>query len=157
MCNILDHINFYTNKSYIDIKPIYSLSKRLSCTVRYIGPVQNKRPNYQHHQFNKNRIKTTKMITKEEKIELYKYESMFNTAINQNYVGGVTLQAFNLLLSIYQEQTGDKSIQSISCSHCVLQLFKRVGKIYNEYIEEEVKEEEIKEPVKKPGRPKKEK
>lgn len=98
------------------------------------------------------------MITKEQKSELYRYESMFSTAINQNYVAGVTLSTFNQLLSIYQQETGDKSSQSISCSHCVLELFKRVGKIYNEYVEEEVKEEiKIIEPVKKAGRPKKEK
>lgn len=77
------------------------------------------------------------MITKTQKLALDIYKDQFSTAINQQYICGVVKEKFDEVLSIYREITGDMYNFKLGCGNCVLDLYKKVGKLYFEYEEPE--------------------
>jgi len=76
------------------------------------------------------------------------YETMFSTAINQQYISNVLKKDFDIVLSTYRQMTGDMYNHTISCGSCILSLYKKCGSIYFSYVpevKEEVKISETKE------------
>lgn len=74
------------------------------------------------------------MLDKEEINTLSKYEKLFDTAINNNYVSGVSKVDFDIIHKIYMKVSKSKEILVVSCNYCVITLMQKMGGIYYKTI-----------------------
>ena len=82
------------------------------------------------------------MINKSTYNKLKKYEVHLRRGFKGGYVYGLYQNEFDELYEIYK-QLGGKSKLKYSCSSCILQLLKFLGKLYYEF-DEKLKEKESK-------------
>ena len=97
-------------------------------------------------------------FTKEQIEQLKCCELNFHHAVEANYISRERETNANLVREIWEQHTGQNLGKgwSPNCSVCVLNLFKKVGKLYFDSIKfYEEQEKELKEKPKKVGRPKK--
>ena len=94
-------------------------------------------------------------MTDEQFAALSAYEHNFETALKVNYTRYPGVSAIDTMFRIYRELTGSRIYLNRSCSVCVLNLVKNVGKLYN--AEKERREQLAKqaEPEPKPDKAKK--
>lgn len=71
-------------------------------------------------------------FTKEELDALSKYEQNFKTAVYQNYARNLTRQAQEEIRKTYEDALGKPYSPNGTCSHCLFNMLKLVGKKYFE-------------------------
>lgn len=95
-------------------------------------------------------------MTDEQFAALSAYEHNYETALKANYSRYPGLTAIDTMFRIYRELTGSRIFLNRTCSVCVLNLVKNVGKLY--FAEKERREQELAkqaEPEPKPDKAKK--
>lgn len=76
-----------------------------------------------------------KYFTKDDINILMKYEYYFSTVIKYNYKRNTTRQINDEVADVYERTTNEKLSRNYSCSSCVFNIFKTVGKLYFDSIE----------------------
>ena len=95
-------------------------------------------------------------MTDEQFAALSAYEHNYETALKANYSRYPGITAIDTMFRIYRELTGSRIFLNRTCSVCVLNLVKNVGKLY--FAEKERREQEMAkqaEPEPKPDKAKK--
>ena len=80
-------------------------------------------------------------MTDEQFAALSAYEHNYETALKANYSRYPGLTAIDTMFRIYRELTGSRIFLNRTCSVCVLNLVKNVGKLY--FAEKERREQEL--------------
>lgn len=77
-----------------------------------------------------------KAFTKEQLEYLKQYEDNFHRAIELNYYRNMTRKTLDDIKAIYDAATGKAFGADWSCSHCILNFLKEVGKKFYKDMEE---------------------
>lgn len=75
------------------------------------------------------------MFTVEQLKALQKYEGNLRTAVNEDYSRNIPGDGMKEMISIYEEVTGTKVMERMSCGACQLNFLKRLGKMYFEAMQ----------------------
>lgn len=71
-------------------------------------------------------------FSSEDKEILKKYEQKFKTALEGDYIRGVQKSDSRVLHEMLKKYNANVSdVSNLGCSSCILKLWKRVAKIYN--------------------------
>ena len=71
---------------------------------------------------------------------LQKYEGIFRTAINEDFTRNIVSDKMNEMISIWEQASGQKVLERMSCGACQLNFIKRLGKAYFDAMDKVAKE-----------------
>lgn len=76
----------------------------------------------------------------EQLVSLKKYENIFRTAINEDYTRNIVSEKMREMISIWEDASGQKVLEHMSCGACQLNFLKRLGRAYFDAMDKVAKE-----------------
>lgn len=60
------------------------------------------------------------------------YRNWFNTAVNAQYVRGISERNLDLIADVWKEATGERVLRHWNCGDCVVRFLAKVGRLFYE-------------------------
>lgn len=73
-------------------------------------------------------------LNKEQYEKLKRYEKWFKSSIEQGYADPLATLHKQIMIDVYREVLGKKVNINMTCPACMLDLYKKLGKLYFEYV-----------------------